>query len=382
MPTRRDFLYQLGAGTLGLMGVRILPGCEHIEVTSKVAGEMADFITPAEDGVWYWQSGNGTAKDDAPDISREEWSLQLHDDGDRLDEIGFPDLQEMADAGRTATYIKTMRCIFGRQIGTLFDSLVSTGIFKGVPVHHLLDRYEISGEPAKLRTFGADGFEGNISFDRALETGPEPPPVILAYELNGEPMPRLRGGPVRLVVPEMWGYKNMKWLTRLVATEDDAFFGTYETERFAADDAQPMIDDPAKFALTTTVSRPAAPRQEIEGPEITVAGTSFAGDAAIEQVEIALDDGDFQPVEILERRDARSTIREAFREAFDEALDGEQRWPPPNVWTVWARTFEDVTSGDHVVTIRASDSEGRRQSASPDDRYRVAPRVRVEFTIT
>jgi DMSO/TMAO reductase YedYZ molybdopterin-dependent catalytic subunit len=382
MPTRREFLYQLGAGALGLTGIKILSGCEHIEVTSKVAGEMVDYITPAEDGVWYWQSGNGTAKDDAPEISRDAWSLAIHDDEGQLDELSFGDLRSYADDGDEISYVKTMRCVFGRQVGTLFDSLVSTGIFKGVPVHRILESYDLSGDPAKLRTFGADGFESNIPMERALRSGTDPLPVILAYKLNGEPMPRLRGGPVRLVVPEMWGYKNMKWLTRLEATEDDSYFGTYETERFGGDDAQPIIDEPAKFALSSTVSRPAATRQEIEGPEITVAGTSFVGGAAIDTVELALDDGPFEPVDILDRQTARETIREEFRGPFEEAVQSDDEWPPANVWAVWARSFADVDQGEHVVTVRAADTDDRRQSSSTDNRYEIAPQVRVQFTVT
>jgi DMSO/TMAO reductase YedYZ molybdopterin-dependent catalytic subunit len=41
------------------------------------------------------------------------------------------------------------------------------------------------------------------------------PQTILAYELNGKPLPRQQGAPVRVVIPEMYGYKNVKWVERI-----------------------------------------------------------------------------------------------------------------------------------------------------------------------
>ena len=382
MSNRREFLFQLGAGALGLVGMRLLPGCEHIDVESKLIGGEVDYITDPADGEWYWQSGNGTAKADAPEIAREEWSLEIVGDGGLSETIDFGDLQQLADGGESMTYIKTMRCVFGTKIGALTDSLVSTGIFTGIPLPTLLDQFDLPSEANKIRTFGNDGFESNVPFDRAMMTGSSPLPLLVAYDINGRPMSTLRGGPVRLVAPEMWGYKNMKWLQRLEITSDDSFFGTYETEQFAGNEHQEIIDDPAKIALMSTITKPTAVGQEVEGPNITIAGVSFAGGTAIEGVEVALDDGPFEPFEIESRQEIRQSLDDDLKPLFDEAEQATGPWPAHDVWVTWAKQFEGVPKGEHAVTIRASDEIGRRQERETGNRLVTVPRIRVPFTVT
>src|SRR5690606_38696195 len=117
--------------------------------------------------------------------------------------------------------------------GPPIATLVANGIFTGIPLHHVLEELDVPAEAVKMRVYGADNFSSNIAAARtaAPEAG-GPLPVLLAYGLNGEPLGRLRGGPVRLIIPETWGYKNVKWIERLDFTSDDAPFGTYEVERF------------------------------------------------------------------------------------------------------------------------------------------------------
>jgi DMSO/TMAO reductase YedYZ molybdopterin-dependent catalytic subunit len=381
MTTRREFLVGLGKGTLGFMGLQFISGCETIDVTSKVPGERASFITPAEDGEWYWQSGQGIAKSDAPDISRDAWSMTV-EGPDGVDEtIDFDRLMSIQE-GEPLRYVKTMRCVFGQSIGTLTDSLVSTGIFAGVPLDRVLRELGVSNEAAKLRTFGADGFESNLPMERALHEGDQPLPPMLAYRVNGRKMPRLRGGPVRLVVPEMWGYKNMKWLTRLKATEDDSFFGTYETEQFGGSDVQPIIDDPGRIALMSVVSKPTANATEVEGPNVTVAGTSFAGGTTIDRVEVALNDRSFETVELPDRSAVVETLDDEMRQLFEQTEQASGPWPPSSVWLPWTKTYRGLPTGTHTMTIRARDARGRTQPRDPDQPLRVAGQVRVEFTVT
>jgi len=387
MTTRRDFLIQLGAGAAGLMGLSIMSGCESITVNAETGG-LVDFITPADHPTWYWKSGEGIKPEESPDIPRDEWSLAIEDPGgNTVEEIDFQTLEQHESDGRAITYIKTMRCVFGAQVGGLAKALVSTGIFKGIPLHHLLEPHDFS-DLAKLRTFGADEFESNISMARALEPGPDPMPVILAYEINGRQMPAVRGGPVRLLIPEMWGYKNMKWLDRIQATDkvkqdldqddDEEFFGDYEHEVIGD---KKIIDDPAIIALNSTITKPAAVRQDIEGPGITIAGVSFAGGTAIDQVELSLDDGPFEQAEILDRETSKQQMEPDFIDAFEAADHSDDHWPPANVWALWSKTYEDLSTGEHAVTVRATDTDGTSQPESTDDEHQIAAQKRVPFTV-
>src|SRR5690606_6377429 len=102
----------------------------------------------------------------------------------------------------------------------------------GIPLALVLEQFDIPQGTVKIRTYGADGFTSNIPLERITNPAPGQFPAIIAFELNAEPLTRLRGGPARLVIPEMWGYKNMKWLDRIDLTSDAAAFGQCETVLF------------------------------------------------------------------------------------------------------------------------------------------------------
>ncbi len=382
--TRRDFLKRMGAGAVLLVGVRFVSGCEELTFESKVSGAPPSFLTPADDGAWYWQSGKGIGKEDAPRIDRDEWELSIRDDDGLVETLSFEELQKYSQRGAALSYWKTMRCVFGQNHGPPSATYVANGIFTGIALHQVLEDFGVSAQAAKLRTFGADGFTSNIPMERALDRGSTLQPAMLAYELNGEPLSRLRGGPVRLVVPEMWGYKNVKWLEQLTATESDEFFGTYETEQFGSADArtQQLIDDPGEIALGSVVTDPAAVSTEVEGPEITIAGASVAGRQRIGRVELSVDDGPFEAAELLGEQEMLDALEPDQREVAQRAAQDGDEWPWPGVWMTWRKRYADLSPGNHTVTIRASDASGEAQPAQSDEPLTRAPQVRIPFKIT
>lgn len=387
--TRRDFLKGLGQGAIALVGVRFLSGCEDLTFESKLPGGALPFITPAEDGSWYWQSGNGTSKSDAPRINKDDWSLEIRDDGGTLGTLDFGDLQTYAEQGHDLSYWKTMRCVFsGSPVGsTTTSSWVANGIFGGIPLYHVLQDVGAPSDAAKIRTSGADGFQSNIPMARALEEGTSPLPPLLAYQLNGEPLSRLRGGPVRLVIPEMWGYKNIKWLDRLTVTDDDAIFGTYETVQFDPEKTawseadQRQIDHSAEIALASVVSQPSSIDAEVAGPDVTVAGASFAGGQRVDSVEISLDGGPFEEADFAERDDVLDALDPHLRDLADRSPQSDQEWPYPGVWITWHKVLSQLSTGRHTLAIRASDASGVSQSSSTDQSLEVAEQVEVSFKV-
>ncbi len=390
MTTRREFLKKLGSGAIALVGVRFLSGCEEMTFETKVAGAPLSFLTPAEDGSWYWQSGNGIAKADAPDITPDDWQLKLRAEGSRLGGVSFDDLEAFEEAGESVSYWKTMRCVYGAYVGPAATTFVANGIFTGIPLHRVLEQAGIDPDAhAKLRVFGADGFSSNIPIGRAFDTGPSPLAPLLAYQLNGEPISRLRGGPVRLVIPETWGYKNVKWLDALEATSSDEIFGTYETERFDPEtnasvtpEIQQRIDNPGQISLASVVSDPSAVSATIAGPEVTISGASFAGGQHVARVEIALDDGPFEEAELLGYQEMLDALSPAQRELAAECAQGEADWPWVGVWRTWSKTFSDLSPGNYIVTIRAVDDAANSQTADASQPLVIAPEVRVPFRVT
>jgi DMSO/TMAO reductase YedYZ molybdopterin-dependent catalytic subunit len=88
--------------------------------------------------------------------------------------------------------------------------------WKGVRVSELLALVEPLPEARALMCHGSDGYTTNVSLEEALK-----PDVLLAYQVDGAPLPREHGGPVRMITPELYAWKGAKWIRRLeVLTEN------------------------------------------------------------------------------------------------------------------------------------------------------------------
>ena len=377
----------MGAGALALVGVRFLSGCEGVDFESKLSGGPVDFLTAAEDGVWYFQSGNDDSKDDAPSIAREDWSVTIDNESDTLGELTFSDLEGYTD--QEITYWKTMRCVTNQAFGGPTTSFIANGLFTGIPLSAILDDLGAPSSAAKLRTFATDGFTSNVPYPRVMSAADDDLPVMLAYELNGEALSDLRGGPVRLIIPEMWGYKNVKWLSRLQVTSDDSFFGVYETEVFDPDlnaasspETQELIDDPGQLNLGTIVSKPAGVSAEVQGPDVMVAGASYVGGGVVEKVELSLDDGAFEPALIDDKETSLANLSEQQRQLAERAEQSSEPFPWKGIWVTWTHQLTGLSKGLHKLEIRASDRDGQTQRPDPDNRLTVAPSIQLSFEVT
>ena len=159
--------------------------------------------------------------------------------------------------------------------------------------------------------------------------------AILAVGMNGEPLPLEHGFPVRMVVPGLYGYVSAtKWLTELKVTtfaKDEAYW----TPRGYSAKA------PIKFS-----SRIDTPRLDkaIDAGPVKVAGVAWAQTVGIKQVDVKIDDNDWQ----------QATLS-----------------VPVNVdtWVQWYVDWE-ATSGTHYVTVRATDKNGKQQV---EERAPIAP---------
>src|SRR5262249_32253496 len=100
--------------------------------------------------------------------------------------------------------------------------------------------------------------------------------VFLAFRLNGRPLPIERGGPVRMLVPEAYGYKSIKWLNRIVLTND-----------FRANDTYAVVQNNDPQTPMKTLARldiHAAQEYRI-GEVITIRGVAMVGPSGLKRVE-------------------------------------------------------------------------------------------------
>jgi len=224
---------------------------------------------------------------------------------------------------------------------------VGTAEWGGTPLAPLLAEAGPSANAVELLFSAVDrGVEGGVpqAYERALPVG-EVAHALLAYEMNGAPLPPQHGFPLRLVVPGWYGMQNVKWLTRITVLEEP-FTGYQNAVSYRMYSADGEPGEPVTRMLPRSLMiPPGVPdfmtrvRQLEPGP-VTLRGRAWSGHAPIERVEVSTDGG------------------AAFNAAV---LD-----PPlgPNAWRGWSFDW-DAEPGEHVLSSRASDSAGNTQPLEP-----------------
>src|SRR5690606_35898634 len=173
----------------------------------------------------------------------------------------------------TMQRITTLECI-SNPVG---GNYISTGEWTGLPLRDLLTEAGLRPGVVDIVLHAADDYADSIPLVAALH-----PDTLLAYDLNGAPLPESHGYPLRLIVPGIFGMKNVKWITRIEAVDYD--FQGYWQERGWSD-----------IATVQTMSRidvPASNRTLVAGQPTLIAGIAFAGDRGISRVEVSTDDGE------------------------------------------------------------------------------------------
>jgi DMSO/TMAO reductase YedYZ molybdopterin-dependent catalytic subunit/glyoxylase-like metal-dependent hydrolase (beta-lactamase superfamily II) len=223
---------------------------------------------------------------------------------------------------------------------------VSTAEWTGVPLIDVLDGAGAkSGQHVVMR--GADSgrvegltepvrFERSMAIDDIRESG-----ALLAYAMNGEPLPPRHGYPLRVVVPGWYGMASVKWLTELevVAAPLDGYFQTsryvYELERDGVIVREPVERQRVRSLITTP-----ADGAEVDGGEVVVRGVAWSGAGPITGVEVSVDGGAWQPAELA-----------------GEAAGGRS-------WQRWELAVR--LDGPAVLRARATDQAGATQPPRPE----------------
>ena len=172
--------------------------------------------------------------------------------------------------------------------------------------------------------------------------------VLLAYEMNGAPLPPQHGFPLRLVVPGWYGMAHVKWLTRITvaSTPFDGFQMRAYRLRHSADDPGTPVTRIEPRALLIPPGFPdfMSRRRVVRPGPVLVEGRAWSGQGPVRSVQLSIDGGHtWQPAEVQPAPD---------------------RW----AWARWSATWQ-ATPGRHCLTARAADATGHIQpSAQPWNR--------------
>ena len=257
-----------------------------------------------------------------PKVHVDVWHLEI---GGLVQNPATWRLQDLVGFKPT-TQETTLMCISNG----LDAGLISNAVWKGLPLRDLLDQAGVLSGAARVRLHGVDNYTDTIPVEKAMEST-----TLLAYEMNGEPLPDRHGYPLRVIVPGYFGEKNVKWLTRIEVTDANAK-GFYETQGWGPDFIVPTrsrIDVPDDWAFVS-LGKLTAPFE--------VKGIAYGGDRGISRVELSFDDG-------------------------QTWSDAEIYYSGGNLaWSLWKAQWTPAMPGDYPLLVRATDGEGDVQEWEED----------------
>ena len=292
-----------------------------------------------------------------PSIDRDAWWLRIEGEVENSFAINYEELLEL----EPVTIPATLECagnnrnllepkVKGVQWGL---GAVGTAEWTGVLLSILLDRARAKTNGCHVILEGADGGmledpkspPGELKFARSIPVEKARADVLLAYKMNGRDLPPEHGFPVRAIVPGWYAVASVKWLQRIIITEQP-FTGYYQTIDYAYWERQKAIAELTpltEMQVKAQIAEPAEGEVVPANSKVRVHGAAWTSNGVITKVELTTDRG--------------ATWTEA-------KLLGESK---PNAWRLWEFNWQTPTApGRQPLIARATDSLGRTQPVQRD----------------
>ena len=311
-------------------------------------------------------------------MTRETWRLEVISDPEHPARIDNPlsealgtvfDFKSLLALGerKAVRFAKVMTCLnIGCPLGT--------GIWEGVPLRDVVWLTRPQADLRRIFYYGyhnndpAQRFQSSLAASRVLEDPFDLPPVILCYKLNGQWLSPERGGPVRVVVPEAYGFKSIKWLTTVVLSN---LYHANDTYANGNND----VDSPLK-TFSATLDYP----NEIQANQaLPITGYAQVGISGLKKVQVWL-----QPTGSRWPEDDPYFLKAPWADA--EILPPPKSWggglaegkiPPdtfgfdnqghPKSWPMtlakvhWAFEHPGLPAGDYILRSRTIDDKDQPQ---------------------
>ena len=356
--TRRQILKgTLAAAGLGVLGIPewVLPALAEGEslVPFTDVPENVVTVTAADRRIIDIRKIDGpfTPKDQFfttqhyghPEVDLTAYRLKVSGLVDRPTSLSLDELRRM----RSAELIAGFECSGNRRP---LQGLSGNGRWTGVPLRAVLDRAGVKDEARQFVFFGADHGEEEVEFrtnkykveqqfgrslsrEKALSREP-----FLAYALNGEPLTRHQGSPLRLIVPGWYGVANVKWLSQIHLQEDE-YLGKFQARWYRTLRGE-MIDGEVKWtesAVTHMQLKSFIARVTRDGGRHKVLGVVLNDGTPLRSVEVQVDNGQWQAA------------------TMDPATSSKYSWK------LFTYTWNGVTPGEHTLVSRVTDVTGKVQ---------------------
>jgi DMSO/TMAO reductase YedYZ molybdopterin-dependent catalytic subunit len=162
---------------------------------SSAISPVESLVPLVPNGGWRIYTVSGSL----PGFDPRTWRLELDGAVERPASIDYRGLLTLPKAEQVSTF----HCVTGW--------VVRNVAWGGVRLKDVLDRVQPHADAHALRFVSAENpYDDYLTLDQASLSD-----VLLAYEMDGKPLSRAHGAPLRLVIPDMYGYKNVKWLRRI-----------------------------------------------------------------------------------------------------------------------------------------------------------------------
>ena len=251
-------------------------------------------------------------------LDRDEWRLDVVGLFEQTGPLTLDDLM----AYPAVTQAITISCI-SNPIG---GDLIGTAYWSGVRLSDLLDDLGISPQASALRVEAADGFFEYVTMEDMRD-----PRTLLVYGMNGETLPVRNGFPLRIYIPNRYGMKQPKWITRIEAVSD--WDEGYWVVRGWDREARPRI-----ISIIDSIAVEAE-----ENGVIPVGGIAYAGARGIQAVQLRVDDGLWQQADIIRPKLSELT------------------------WVLWRFDWTPPERNRYTLTVRAVDGAGNVQIEERSD---------------
>ena len=288
---------------------------------------------------------------DIPEVTGERWRLEVGGMVSKPLRLTLDELKKRP----AVTMAVTMECAGnGRALMSprpisqpwLLEA-VGTAEWTGTPLRGLLEEAGVAEEAAEILFTGVDrGIQDDEvhNFQRSLTVGDATrDEVLLAYQMNGQPLEPQHGFPLRLMVPDWYGMASVKWLERIEAI-GTPFEGYQQAQTYRYSQAADDLGEPVTLVkVRALMIPPGIPDfrsriRLVEAGPVLLSGRAWAGRSRVSRVEVSVDDG----------------------ATWSEAQLGKEL--SPYAWQAWSFDWQ-ASPGTYTLSVRATDSKGDVQSA-------------------
>jgi len=258
-----------------------------------------------------------------PEVDVARWQLEIKGSVEQPFSLGYEELLDL----EAVEQLHTLECISN----TVGGDLISTALWTGVPLRDLLARAKPRPSTFDVILRSVDDYTDSIPLAKAMESR-----TLVAYLMNGSTLPVDHGFPARVLVPNIYGMKNVKWL-RSIELVDSDYLGYWQQRGWS------------DSAIVNTNTRIDVPTHNVRwsGGEVTVAGIAFAGSRGVSRIEVSTDGG-------------RSWADAELEPALGELT-----------WRRWAFRWTPPAVGVHRILARATDGTGQLETSVRRDPFPV-----------